>query len=49
MMESLGGAGTYGVFAVINLLVGIILWKIMPETSGKSLEELEEEFEERYS
>ncbi|MDO5728339.1 MAG: MFS transporter [Actinomycetaceae bacterium] len=49
MMESWGGATTYAFYAILNLVFGMILYKIMPETSGKSLEELEAEFEERYS
>ncbi|WP_350257905.1 MFS transporter [Scrofimicrobium sp. R131] len=49
MMASLGGAKTYGIYAAINLVFGFILWKIMPETSNRSLEQIEEEMEARYS
>lgn len=49
MMENWGGAATYGFYAVMNLVFGFILLKIMPETSGYSLEELEERMERRYS
>lgn len=49
MMEGLGGGLTYTIYGVINLVVAITLWKIMPETSGKSLEEIEVYMEERYS
>lgn len=49
MMASLGGAWTYGIYAVINLVFAGILFKIMPETAGKSLEQIETEMEARYS
>ncbi len=49
MMEAWGGGPTYGFYAVMNLVFAIILYKIMPETSGRSLEELEEYLKERYS
>ena len=42
-LENLGNSTTfliYGVFAVIGLF---IIWKLLPETKGKSLEELEAE------
>lgn len=44
MMAGIGGGYSYLVFAVINLLWLAILAKIMPETFGKSLEEVEVEF-----
>lgn len=49
MMEALGGAPTYAFYAVLNLVFAIILYKIMPETSGRSLEELEVYLKEKYS
>ena len=49
MMAALGGGVTYGIYAVINLVFAIILFKIMPETGDKSLEEIEVYMEERYS
>ncbi|WP_285132350.1 MFS transporter [Propionibacterium freudenreichii] len=49
MMEGLGGGITYGIYAVINLVFAFILIKIMPETSNKSLEEIEVYAEARYS
>ena len=49
MMAALGGGVTYGIYAVINLVFAVILFKIMPETGDKSLEEIEVYMEERYS
>ena len=49
MMAALGGGVTYGIYAVINLVFAIILFKIMPETGDKSLEEIEVYMEKRYS
>ena len=49
MIEGLGGGLTYTVYGIINLVVAVVLYRIMPETSGKSLEEIEKEMEERFS
>lgn len=44
MMASIGGGYSYLVFAAINVVWLVILARIMPETFGKSLEEVEVEF-----
>ncbi len=49
LMARLGGATTYTIYGVLNLVIGIVLVRIMPETSGKSLEEIEQDMEQRYS
>ncbi|VEG27425.1 MFS transporter [Actinomyces howellii] len=49
MIESLGGGLTYAIYGVLNLVIAVILFKIMPETSDRSLEEIEREMEARYS
>ena len=49
MMETLGGGITYTIYGVLNLVVAVILFKIMPETKDKSLEEIEVEMEKLYS
>lgn len=49
MMESLGGGLTYTLYGVLNLVIAVILFKVMPETSGRSLEQIERDMEERYS
>ena len=49
MMKQLGGAGTYLIFALINVGSLIFYIKFVPETKYHSLEELEERFEKEYS
>nr|WP_071395003.1 D-xylose transporter XylE [Bacillus tuaregi] len=41
MMEFSGGA-TYSFYGIMSLLSAIFIWKFIPETKGKSLEELED-------
>ncbi|CAM2784185.1 D-xylose transporter XylE [Salinicoccus roseus] len=41
MME-ISGAMTYGFYALMCVLSGLFVWKFVPETKGKTLEELEE-------
>ena len=49
MMEKLGGAGTYLIFCLLNVLSLIFYMKFVPETKYHSLEELEARFEKEYS
>lgn len=49
LMESLGGAATYTIFGVLNLIIAVILYRIMPETRGKSMEQIESYVRERYA
>lgn len=39
-----GIQGMFGILAVLGVLVLLFLWKSLPNTSGRSLEELEESF-----
>lgn len=48
MMESLGGAATYTLFGCLNLVIAVVLWRIMPETRGKSMEQIERDMQQRY-
>jgi MFS transporter, SP family, arabinose:H+ symporter len=41
-MESFGGAATFGVYGAFALLGMLLLAKVLPETRGRSLEQLEE-------
>ena len=38
--ETLGGGNTFMLFSVMMVLQLLFVWKIMPETKGKSLEDL---------
>ncbi|WP_435372490.1 MFS transporter [Schaalia meyeri] len=49
MIEGLGGGLTYTIYGIANLVVAVVLFRVMPETSGKSLEEIETEMEKRFS
>lgn len=49
MMEGLGGAGTYLIFAGFNVISLLFYWKVVPETKYHSLEELEIKFQKDYS
>lgn len=44
LQEALHGK-TFFIFAFINFLTIFFYWKFIPETKGKSLEELEEHFQ----
>jgi major inositol transporter-like SP family MFS transporter len=39
-----GLQGMFGIFAVLGAIVVLFLWRTLPNTSGRSLEELEESF-----
>lgn len=49
MIAALGGAITYALYGVLNLIIAVVLFKIMPETSGRSLEEIESYMQHIYS
>lgn len=40
-MMDVSGAMTYGFYALMSILSGLFVWKFIPETKGKTLEELE--------
>lgn len=42
MLSSLTPAGTFWLFALMCIPYMLIVWKLLPETTGKSLEEIEE-------
>ncbi|MGA4507774.1 MFS transporter [Propionibacteriaceae bacterium G1746] len=49
MIERLGPVPTYLAFALINIFTIYFHWKFVPETKHATLEELEVEFEHKYS
>jgi MFS family permease len=44
MLERLSGGITFLIFAIICLANMLYVWRYVPETKGKTLEELEKEF-----
>jgi major inositol transporter-like SP family MFS transporter len=42
--EALGSTGTFGIFVLVNLVSIWFIWKFVPETRGRRLEELEDDF-----
>jgi len=41
-MARLGGAGTFFIYGAFGLIGVVVLWRLVPETRGRSLEEIEE-------
>lgn len=41
MLHTLSPAGTFLLFAIMCVPYILIMWKMVPETTGKSLEEIE--------
>ncbi len=46
MME-FSGAATYGFYGLMSVLSLIFVWKMVPETKGKTLEEMEKIWEKQ--
>src|SRR5688500_6917097 len=44
LVDALGATGTFGIFVLINLLSIGFVSRYVPETRGRTLEELEDEF-----
>lgn len=44
IVEAAGLQGIFGLFFLVGLIVIGFIWKYLPNTSGRSLEELEESF-----
>jgi len=42
--DALGSTGTFGIFVLINLVSIWFVWRFVPETRGRRLEELEDDF-----
>lgn len=47
MFKNAGGSATFGFLAVMALAMILFTWKVVPETSGRTLEEIERHWEPR--
>lgn len=47
LIGSVGSAGTFWIYMVISIFTFFFIWKMIPETKGKTLEEIEKEWTER--
>ena len=41
LVHTIGASGTMWVYAVMNVLAFLFIWRLLPETAGHSLEEIE--------
>ena len=46
-MENFGHAFTYGLYGVICILAAVFVWKLVPETKGKTLEDMSKLWKKR--
>jgi SP family arabinose:H+ symporter-like MFS transporter len=44
LLDSIGSAATFWIFMVMGIAAFLFIWKAVPETKGKSLEEIERSF-----
>lgn len=42
LLQSIGNAYTFWIFMLMSIIAFLFVWKVVPETKGKSLEEIEE-------
>jgi sugar porter (SP) family MFS transporter len=45
LVHSLGVSGTFGIYAVLSLASYVFIWKMVPETRGKTLEQIQHDWE----
>lgn len=45
LVHALGVSGTFGIYAVLSLASFVFIWKIVPETRGKTLEQIQHGWE----
>jgi len=44
LVRALGATLTFGLFTLVNAISFLFVWKFCPETRGRTLEELEDDF-----
>ena len=45
----LGESGTFGLFAFMCVVSYAFIWKLVPETKGKTLDEIQQQFADDYA
>ena len=45
VMATLGGAGSFGLFALLAVLAWVFVFKLAPETKGRNLDDIQEFWE----
>jgi MFS family permease len=45
MVHALGVTGTFGIYAVLCVVTFVFIWTMVPETKGKTLEQIQREWE----
>ncbi|HEX4008020.1 MAG TPA: sugar porter family MFS transporter [Acidobacteriaceae bacterium] len=43
LVRALGVSGTFGIYAVLSVVAFLFIWKMVPETKGKTLEQIQHE------
>ena len=41
LVEAVGSAGAFWIYAGLSLINFLFMWRVLPETKGRSLEEIE--------
>jgi MFS transporter, SP family, arabinose:H+ symporter len=44
LIRALGVGGTFGIYAALSAVAFVFIWKMVPETRGKTLEQIQHEW-----
>jgi MFS family permease len=44
LVHALGVAGTFSIYAVLSAVAFLFIWRMVPETKGKTLEQIQHEW-----
>jgi SP family arabinose:H+ symporter-like MFS transporter len=45
LVHALGVSGTFAIYAILCVVSFLFIWKLVPETRGKTLEQIQREWE----
>jgi SP family arabinose:H+ symporter-like MFS transporter len=45
LIRELGVSGTFAIYAVLSAISFVFIWSMVPETRGKTLEEIQQQWE----